>query len=416
MRQFPLRGSTHAVTGVGLSPDGARAISLGSDGTLVVWDVATEREVARTSAHAGNAAALALSADGRYALTGARDGRARLWAVPALKEVGGAPAHTGAVSALVIDASDPARPLLRSAGQEGGILSWSLPAGSSQAPVVPAPEAKVSWNPPPLPQGGDPPLRHMVFARAGALLLVSERERLTAFRSASGEKLWEYATPNGADITSVDAASTSTGRVVALTGGAGALLDLDTGRPCLSVPSKSALWLMALSADEKWLAVSDYDGALWIADATTGKAVRSLAGHAGGQLVSDGETITRTVRSAATAAAFSRDGALLATLGGDRALRVWVTATGTELGSFEVSERDTRNLATFSPDGSLIAVADDAGRLFLLDSRRVKPVATVDMSRSAGLEGARPRALTFSPNGTTLFAGTGRGAIAVLRQ
>jgi WD40 repeat protein len=79
LQHFPVRISGRWVIGVGLDPDGRRAISLGSDGTLVAWDVATERALWRVAAHPGDAEAFALSPDGRHAVTVGRDGRGRLW-------------------------------------------------------------------------------------------------------------------------------------------------------------------------------------------------------------------------------------------------------------------------------------------------------------------------------------------------
>lgn len=90
LQHFPARDQGRCVIGVGLTPDGTRAISLGSDGSLAVWDVAAERELWRIAAHPGSAEAFAASPDGRYALTAGRegdDGRARLWDLRSAKEV-----------------------------------------------------------------------------------------------------------------------------------------------------------------------------------------------------------------------------------------------------------------------------------------------------------------------------------------
>jgi len=87
LHHFPEREQVRSVIGVGLTPDGARAISLGSDGSLVAWDVAAERELWRIAAHPGSAQAFAVSPDGRYALTAAHEGRPRLWDLRSAKEV-----------------------------------------------------------------------------------------------------------------------------------------------------------------------------------------------------------------------------------------------------------------------------------------------------------------------------------------
>lgn len=83
LKHFPLTAQGRWVIGAGLGPDGTRALSLGSDGTLVAWDVAGERVLWRVAAHTTNAQAFALSPDGRYALTVGGDGLARFWDVGA---------------------------------------------------------------------------------------------------------------------------------------------------------------------------------------------------------------------------------------------------------------------------------------------------------------------------------------------
>lgn len=87
LQHYPAGTHDRWVMGVGLSPDGARAYSLGDDATLVAWDVAAEREIGRVIAHSPPTEALAVSPDGRHALVGARDGTVRLWELPELTEL-----------------------------------------------------------------------------------------------------------------------------------------------------------------------------------------------------------------------------------------------------------------------------------------------------------------------------------------
>ena len=422
LQHFPERESGKVVTGVGITPDGARAISLGHDGTLVVWDIAGERALWRVAAHQGNAEAFALSADGRYALTGARDGRARLWDLQTTREVAGVAGHTGAVSALAVLPADagtnPAQPRLRSAAQDGRILTWSgtaAPSPASERTLTVAAES--SWNPPPPVPGWDPPVRRMTFARAGETLLVCERERVTAVRAESGAKLWEQALSGSSFIGSISSAAGREGGKVAVAGGVAALLDLETGRPQLNLPRSPAPTLAALSPDERWIALGDAEGELWIAEASTGRIVRRLAGHAGGLVVIEKNKLVNTARGAAVAAVFSADGSLLATSGEDHAVRLWATTSGLQVGSLQLSKgtRPTETLA-FSPDGRLLAVGEEGGRVHVLDSVGLKPLAAIDLNRTPGLEGAAPRSLAFGAAGPTLFVGTGRGAIAVVQK
>lgn len=68
-----------AVNGLAFSPDGHTLYSVGDDGTLRIWDVATGRELRSIKAHEGRALSLSLSGDGTRLATGGEDGIVRIW-------------------------------------------------------------------------------------------------------------------------------------------------------------------------------------------------------------------------------------------------------------------------------------------------------------------------------------------------
>jgi WD40 repeat protein len=73
-----LEGHTKAVHGVAMTPNGRRAVSGASDGTLRVWDLETGYSRVLEE-HRGAVNAVAVTPDGRRAVSGASDGTLRVW-------------------------------------------------------------------------------------------------------------------------------------------------------------------------------------------------------------------------------------------------------------------------------------------------------------------------------------------------
>ena len=107
----------------------------------------------------------------------------------------------------------------------------------------------------------------------------------------------------------------------------------------------------------------------------------------------------QTGRTLLYAAAFSPDGALVATAGDD-VVQLWSTATGEPVGAAIPVGADVGDVA-FSPDGALLAASggDGAVRLWNVADRRREDVK---VARAAG-------ALAFSPDGRRLAVVTDSG-------
>ena len=73
-----VRGHSHAVVSLETSPDGKRAASVDSNGTVHIRDLETGRLVA-SMVEAGEEAGLAFTAGGRQLVTCSKTGRSRLW-------------------------------------------------------------------------------------------------------------------------------------------------------------------------------------------------------------------------------------------------------------------------------------------------------------------------------------------------
>jgi len=67
------------IAAIATTPDGRRALSASSDGTVRVWDVGTGVEIYTLSGHSEAVSAIAVTSDGKFAISGAEDGTIEVW-------------------------------------------------------------------------------------------------------------------------------------------------------------------------------------------------------------------------------------------------------------------------------------------------------------------------------------------------
>jgi RNA polymerase sigma factor (sigma-70 family) len=155
------------------------------------------------------------------------------------------------------------------------------------------------------------------------------------------------------------------------------LLDIDGKERCRLENKAPGSPALAFSPDSRVVAYAATDGKVRLADAATGKEVRTLGNQ------------ERT--SFLAALAFSPDGKTLATRGYDRAVRLWDVESGREVRQLAPSNLALQTGAVhyfgltllspagtlaFSPDGRFLAAADPAGRARLWETATGKEVHT----------------------------------------
>jgi len=80
-----LEGHTHLVSCVAFSPDGKTLASGSADNTVRLWNVSTGKSTATLKDHADWVSSVAFSPDGKTLASGSRDGTIKFWDVPPAK-------------------------------------------------------------------------------------------------------------------------------------------------------------------------------------------------------------------------------------------------------------------------------------------------------------------------------------------
>ncbi|MBL8207784.1 MAG: AAA-like domain-containing protein [Blastocatellia bacterium] len=170
--------------------------------------------------------------------------------------------------------------------------------------------------------------------------------------------------------------------------------EISTGKEIRTVDLGSDTFrFLACSPDGKLLAITRMDGKVTLLDTDTGKEVRTFQAHKGFFMNHF----------------FSPDGKQLITASGnEESVKIWEVNTATEIRSFKVKTSPIRFLA-LSPDGTKLAVPEEANSVRLFDVRSGKVAMTLkdQMEQQTWY-----RQLVFSPDGAKL-AGEGEKFVQV---
>ena len=364
-----LAGHSDSVWQVAFSPDGRRVATSSSDGTVGVWDVATGSRLYSLTGHTTDVQGLSFSPDGEILLSGSWDGDVGVW-LTALSELAAetalpAPVNAvdygphgtsvaaalddgslvivgtdGAVRASIAAHDRPARAvayspdgqIVASGGDDGRVRIWDSSQGTllAEAPAVPD------------------SITALEFTSDGQVLAGDARGVVRRLDARSGAELWGaagLATPvtslatNGADL-----AAAGTFREVLL-------LDAVSGAERLRLTGFDD-WIRAIRFDPQVAEMALADGeTIKILASGSNSLLREIEPAAGlitslsyrphGDELAIGAYQRALLRDPTgslelgraidahidwiRALAYSPDGALLATVGDDRALRFWIT-------------------------------------------------------------------------------------------
>ncbi|MEV4001927.1 NB-ARC domain-containing protein [Actinomadura sp. NPDC049753] len=325
-----LTGHSDAVTSVAFSPDGARALTAGLDGTARMWDTATGRELFRLTGHSGRVMSVAFSPDGGRVLTAGFDGPARIWDAVTGREL-----LTGPFGSAVSAAFSPDGGRALTGGGVGARI-WDTATGRELLRLT----------------GHTRQVLSVAFSPDGGRVLTAG--------FGGPVRMWDAAT--GRELFQLTGHHRSVGSVAfspdgsrALTGGddgTARVWDSATGREILQLTGPTRhVSAVAFSPDGDRVLTGDSDGTARVWDAATGRELLRLTGH------------TRPVVSVA----FSPDGARALTGGGDGTARIWDTANGLA----EPPPRSTALLpgpSALSSDGTRVLTGDSDGTARVWDA------------------------------------------------
>ncbi len=386
------------------SPDGKRLAADGEGRTVVIWDVATGKELAKLTGHESDVLAVAWSADGKRLATGSTDRTLKVWEAATGKELVTLVGYKGPVSSV---AWSPDGRRLASIGAHdiafegpGALKLWDVATGQEIAtwlqqlgPVSWSPDGRrlasltnvwpsvpntllTVWDAPPtsekpgdpVPKGTEQPVE-----KEPESLVVGEVRRMVG---------------HAKEITSV---SLSRDGRRALSGSFDKtvrLWDLETGKELqLFKGHEDVVGAVALSRDGKQALSGGQDKNVLLWDVETGKELRRLAGHTG------------TVASVA----FSSDGRRAITASEDKTVRIWNTVTGEELSRLNLP----------APVVSM-AVSSDGHRVFLGSNDAVLRVWDLESGKEVRHFEAPEKAIAgvaIAPNNRTAVAACADGTL-----
>ena len=382
-----LQGPTGVLASVMFSPDGALLAVTTPHGSIRIWDLETGTIRTTLEGHMGGARDAAFSPDSALVATTAADGTIKIWDLTTNTSRTILHGHSNSVQGVVFS---PDGTQLATASDDGVGRIWDLATGTSR-PARAFLDGHTNW------------VQSVTFTPNGTLLAATSDGRTSRIWDLTTNKPYASLKDHAGGVS--DAAFSSDGTLVAAASHDNTIQiwDLATGKRRSTLEGHTgSVRDITFSPDGTLVVTASADNTARVWDSANGASRAILEGHTNwvqGVAFSTDGTRLATVSDDKTArlwefisrrgsrrggrhnfsllgslyghtggvrdAAFSPDGALLATASDDCTARIWEVATGTLRATLKGHVGGVRHI-NFSPDGALLATAsyDDTTRLW----------------------------------------------------
>ena len=423
-------GHVESISDFDFSPDGRTLATASINGTLLLWDVASGRELRRIDTELRGLTSISFSPDGHSIALGSGYGSVQLRDAATGREMQGPEVYDYRIDGISEVAFAPdGRSLL--------VVVWEEDTDNDvSARIWDVTGSRTRWQ---LPEDAREVIRAAFSPDGRTVATLSESGKVQLWDVATGHERWTLRAFDRSEkrtffskyrgVSAVLAFDPDGRTIVMSLGKFVRRLDAATGRELGilkewdSIPDTPSI---AFSPDGRTVAMSgDLKVGLW--NVSTGKALRTLVGlhsatFSGGTFSPDGRTIVtsggnelilwdvatgRKLRklgrrtNPVTSVAVSPDGGTVATGSDGGSARLWDAATGQVLRGL-LGHRSRITSAAFSPDGRTIAMGswDKAVRIWDTGTGRVV--------RTLGGHAKSAESVAFSPDGRTIATGSSR--------